>query len=62
MTVFMKGWFTDKLKTRIHSVTKHCCVLLGDAQQFCSGFEGKIFVGITEQNICLEYYTINLLV
>ncbi|ROL46841.1 Agrin [Anabarilius grahami] len=25
---------------RIHSETKHRCVLLGDAQQFCSGFTG----------------------
>lgn len=31
-------------KIQIHSVTKHCCVLLSDVQQLCCGLVGTIFV------------------
>ncbi len=42
-------WATESLthsihsNTWIHSVTKHCCVLLGDTQQFCYGFDRNYF-------------------
>jgi len=52
----------DLLKTQIRSETKHCCVLFGCAQQFCSAFLGNIFIGKIEQKqtiFCLKYHNIN---
>ncbi len=35
-------WAFESLVHMIHSETKHHCVLLSDAKQFCCGFIGNI--------------------
>ncbi len=35
-------WATESIDS-FHSVTKHRCVLLGDTQEFCCGFDRNYF-------------------